>query len=128
MEHHVVAPLADAARRLRRRPGRPRRTQPAGPTVQGAPLTHAADAALRGDFAASLPRWDWPRGLPLPLAARYAGIPTRRLWALIAAGRLPAVRVPGMRAVLVLRDDLDALLLAHRDATRCAPERVEARG
>jgi hypothetical protein len=52
------------------------------------------------------------------MAARYSGIPTRRLWALIGAGALPVVRVPGMRKLLVLRDDLDALLESHKAATR----------
>jgi hypothetical protein len=52
------------------------------------------------------------------LASRYSGVPIRRLWALVAAGVLPTVRLQGMRAVLVLRDDLDALLLAHRSGTR----------
>jgi excisionase family DNA binding protein len=52
----------------------------------------------------------------LKAAAGYSGVPVRRLWALIAAGVLPIVRVPGMRAVLLLRDDLDRLLEQHRVA------------
>ena len=47
-------------------------------------------------------------------AAAYSGLPERTLWRLISAGTLPAVRVPGMRRVLILRDDLDALLEGAR--------------
>jgi excisionase family DNA binding protein len=43
-------------------------------------------------------------------AVRYSGVPERALWRLIASGALPVVRVPGVRRILVLRDDLDALL------------------
>jgi hypothetical protein len=107
--------------------------RPPGLTGQGAALEPASDAAIHADFAATL----LPRGLPLRATVRvkgqgepvttypastYSGIPTRRLWSFIAAGKLPVVRVPGMRAVLVLRDDLDALLLAHRGAPAHAPE------
>jgi hypothetical protein len=61
------------------------------------------------------------RGLPLPAAAAYSGIAVRRLWALITAKALPVSRIPGQRAVIILRDDLDALLERHRsvwEATR----------
>lgn len=47
-------------------------------------------------------------------AAVYSGVPVRTLWRLIGAGALPVVRVPGLRRVLVLRDDLDALLEGSR--------------
>jgi hypothetical protein len=80
--------------------------------------TPAPNAAIHTDFAASLPHLEWPRGLSILLASRYSGVPIRRLWALVAAGVLPVVRVPGMRAVLVLRDDLDQLLLGHRSEAR----------
>jgi hypothetical protein len=107
-------PLAAASRRLRRPAGRPRSVRAPGPPVHGSTTTPAPETAIRSDFAASLPHLDWPQGLSIPLASRYSGVPIRRLWALVAAGVLPVVRIPGMRAVLVLRDDLDALLLAHR--------------
>ncbi len=53
-----------------------------------------------------------PRGLSLPAAAAYSGVPVRALWRLIAEGRLAAVRVPGCRRVLILKDHLDLLLEA----------------
>jgi len=62
-----------------------------------------------------LPPQGWGRGLPLDVATAYSGIPHRRLWALIREGQLPTVRIPGMRAVLLLRGDLDALLEKFRD-------------
>jgi hypothetical protein len=111
-------PLTAAAHRLRRPAGRPRSVRAPGPPVQGSTSTPAPDAAIRTDFAASLPHLDWPRGLSIPLASRYSGLPIRRLWAAIAAGLLPTVRIPGMRAVLVLRDDLDRLLTTHRSGAR----------
>ena len=112
-------PLAAASRRLRRRPGRPRTVLGAAPSgfgIQGAALGAAEDVAETRVFASSLPSQGWGRGLPLTAAAAYAGVPVRGLWRLIAAGALPVVRVPGQRAVLVLRDDLDALLERHRGA------------
>jgi hypothetical protein len=102
-------PLADAARRLRRPPGRPRRVT-TGPTIgcdiQRAPVGAASSAAMGADFAATL----LPRGLPLPVAADYSGIPVRRLWQYLASGRLHAIRPPGCRRVLLDRRDLDRLL------------------
>jgi hypothetical protein len=59
------------------------------------------------------------RGLPMEAAVAYSGVPKRRPWALIQTGELPATLIPGMRAVLVLRDDLDRLLERYRTA---APE------
>ncbi len=117
--------LAAASRRLRRRPGRPRTVtapEALGGSIRGTSPATAENAAKTSDFATSLPPQGWGRGLPLPTAAAYSGVPMRRLWALIADGTLPVVRVPGMRAVLVLRDDLDALLLAHRGTHAGAPE------
>ena len=123
-------PLADAARRLRRPAGRPRRgldPPSTGYAVQDAPLRAAKTAAETADFAATLPLLEGGRGLPLPAASRYSGVPVRALWRLIGAGALPVVRVPGMRAVLVLRDDLDALLVAHRGAHESAVEPARSR-
>jgi excisionase family DNA binding protein len=67
-----------------------------------------------------LPGTGWGRGLQLTTASAYSGIPVRRLWALIAAGQLPVIRIPGMRAVLLDRDDLDALLKRHKQALEAA--------
>lgn len=108
--------LAAASRRLRRPPGRPRRVlapQPPGFSNQGAATEAAPTARIRGVFALSLPFLP-PRGLPLEEAARYSGIPKRRLWEYIGTGRLPAIRPPGMRRVLLDRADLDALLAAWK--------------
>jgi excisionase family DNA binding protein len=106
-------PLSDASRRLRRPAGRPKRlssTSQTGARVQGSTTEPADSAPSPAVFAASLP----PRGLPLPLAESYSGLPERALWRAIAAGTLPTVRVPGVRHVLILKDDLDAYLERHR--------------
>jgi hypothetical protein len=105
--------LTAASRRLRRPGGRPRTVmapQANGHSVRGATPATAKNGAISPDFATTL----LPRGLPLPAAATYSGIPVRSLWRLIAEGQLARVRVPGCRRVLILRDELDALLLAHR--------------
>lgn len=107
-------PLAEASKRLRRPAGRPRRVRPevnGGLAVQGAVLAPAAGAGKRGDFAHALP----PRGLPLPAAAIYSGIPMRRLWDYIRDGRLAPIRLPGMRRVLLDRYDVDRLLEAGKE-------------
>jgi hypothetical protein len=54
----------------------------------------------------------------MPAAARYSGIPIRRLWALIAGGQLCPIRLPGMRRLLLDRQDLDRLLEVHKQAFR----------
>jgi len=96
-----LLPLAEASRRLRRPAGRPRRS-----TSVNSALLEPAHGAAR-DFVPS-------RGLPIPAAAVYTGVPVRALWRLIAAGQLAPVRVPGVRRVLLLRDDLDRLLERSR--------------
>jgi excisionase family DNA binding protein len=110
-------PLAAASRRLRRPPGRPPGL--AGSPIDGAPPVPAKDAAPGAVFATSLP----PRGLSVPLAARYSGLSVRGLWRLIRAGRLPVIRVAGTRRVLIDRVDLDRLL----DAAKDGPEAVKKR-
>jgi hypothetical protein len=126
-------PLAAASRRLRRPPGRPKRVAAAegvGLAIGGAAPQPAIDAAPRNDFAATLP----PRGLPVPAASAYSGLPVRRLWALIADGLLRPIRPPGCRLVLVDRCDLDELLVrwkggpADTDRSAQAREAVLARG
>jgi len=106
-------PLAAASRRLRRPAGRPRRVT-AGPTIgsdiQRAPSEAASSAAMSSDFAATL----LPRGLPLPLASAYSGIPIRRLWHFIADGTIHPIRPPGVRRVLVDKLDLDELLISWK--------------
>jgi hypothetical protein len=88
--------------------------QAPGGSIRGTHPETAENGAETADFAATVPISGWGRGLPLEAAAAYSGIPVRRLWAFIAAGELQVVRLPGMRALLVLREDLDALLTAHR--------------
>jgi hypothetical protein len=111
---HGLGPcLCEASHRLRRPAGRPRRLPQggtAGSSDRGAPLGPAPVAAIGGHFATTV----LPRGLPLPAAAAYSGVSVRALWRLIADGLLRPVRVPGTRRTLLLRDDLDELLLAHR--------------
>lgn len=107
-------PLAEASRRLRRPAGRPRLGPTPGSAIHGAGVAPAVDAGSARDRALSVPPRDWPRGLSVPDAAEYSGLPTRAIWRLVASGGLPAVRVPGVRRVLVLRDDLDTLLTAYR--------------
>jgi len=103
-------PLAEASRRLRRPPGRPRRVTAGASTIgsdiQRAASEPASGAVIGADFAATLPA----RGLPLTVAAVYSGVPVRRLWAYIATGVLQPIRPPGCRRVLVDRLDLDRLL------------------
>jgi hypothetical protein len=120
-------PLAEASRRQRRPPGRPRRLgmgESAGPAVQGAATGPAPDAAIGTVFAASVPL---PRAFPLRVtrgrgaapeypASAYSGIPLRTLMRLIAAGTLRPIKVPGMGRCLLDRLDLDRLLESSKVA------------
>jgi hypothetical protein len=104
-------PLAAAARRLRRSPGRPRTVttgENLGCFIQSAPLAPASGAGMPRDFAQTL----LPRGLSVRAASAYSGLAERALWRLIAAGRLAPIRIPGTRRLLLDRLDLDALLEA----------------
>src|SRR5262245_17763645 len=109
-------PLAEASRRLRRRPGRPRRLlgDPArtGLGGKGAALEDALDGGAQADRAPTLPLQRWGFALPLQAAAEYTGLPVRRLWDYIGEGVLDPVRPPGCRRVLLLREDLERLLRA----------------
>jgi hypothetical protein len=78
-------------------------------------------AAIGGVFAGTL----LPRGLPLPAAAAYSGLPRRALWHLIAAGQLRPIQVAGTRRVLLARVDLDGLLERAKAAPPGGPEAVE---
>src|SRR5262249_9028019 len=71
-----------------------------------------------------------PRGLPLPAASAYSGVPVRALWRLIADGELVPVRVRGTRRVLLLRETLDELLESSmvRSAERVRRPREGAKG
>lgn len=115
-EPGIPLPLADASRRLRRRPGRPRRLLPAPPAGQEVQCA-APEPAKNAATAAGFPPTFQPRGLPIVTAASYSGIPVRSIWRLISEGRLTPVRVPGCRRVLILREELDALLEASKTTT-----------
>ena len=119
-------PLAAAAMRLRRRPGRPRRVTatapPIGSDIQRAPSEAASEAAADRDFATTLLHQAQlagavrARALTLPLAAAYSGVPVRGLWRFISAGMLHPIRPPGCRRVLVDRLELDGLLESWKQA------------
>jgi len=122
-------PLAEASRRLRRPPGRPRRLgtmATPGVPIQGAGPEPAPAAALGPHFAATVPRW-----LPIQItrtrrregqdppvtvypASEYSGIPVRALWRFIAAGQLHPVKLPGVRRLIIDKCDLDRLNEEHR--------------
>lgn len=112
MRREADPPLADAAARLRGKPGRPQKTRP------GAPLdAQPSSGAARGDpGAGTLPvRSTEPRLLDLAGAAGYLSVSPWTIRDLVANGTLCRVRVPlpnggELRKVLIDRKDLDALI------------------
>jgi hypothetical protein len=91
-------PLAEAAIRLRGRPGRPRKTPPDSP-----PLVEPVR-----------------RLLDLDAAATYLSCSTWTVRDLEAAGVLPRVRIPtrngrDLRKLLFDREDLDALIVSWKE-------------
>lgn len=50
-------------------------------------------------------------------AAKVISLSRATLYNLIVAGELKAIRIPGMRRVLIARTDLEAWLTRQRDAT-----------
>jgi hypothetical protein len=68
-----------------------------------APDTHRIDAPIE------------PLLLRVRDVARCLAISERQVWVLIRAGRLRVVHPPEMRAVRILRRDLDALINQWRD-------------
>ena len=108
-------PLANASRRLRRPPGRPRRALTGAPTpgcsIQGATSAPAPDAGIGGVFAGTLP----PRGLSVEAGARYLGVSKREFYRFIERRLVRPIRLPQCRRVLVDRIQLDALLTAHQE-------------
>lgn len=114
-------PLADAARRLRRAPGRPR-LHPA-PAIAVAPKPrHVAVTSpsltrmdgglqarpLAGDACA--PPALAPRLLGLKASAGYLGVGTGLVRRLLEAGQLDRVQLAGSRRLLIDRRQLDALV------------------
>ncbi len=101
--------LADAAARLRGKPGRPRNPRPDG--VPRPAVTTVAVAAVP------------PRLLDLHATGLYLGLKDRKTRALEAAGILHRVRIPGagqseVRKLLFDREDLDRLITIWKDGGR----------
>jgi excisionase family DNA binding protein len=130
-------PLEAASRRLRRSPGRPRKHPlPPRPTprteVSPTPAsTSALDAGLvRAPSPAVAAAWLFPpRVLDLEGAARYLSLSTWTVRELRAAGHLPALEVPGIRALRFDRLALDHAVEAWTDQVRPGgePRRGELR-
>lgn len=110
--------LADASRRLRRRPGRPRKQPRAVASQASAPL--AASPLTRENARAVAEVWPIPpRLLGLKDAAKYAGVSSWTIRGWQAAGVLERVRLPGasggeLERLLFDRLDLDALIEAGK--------------
>ena len=113
-----VLPLAGAAERLRRPPGRPRKMNPPGgaPAIEASappaapPSMRASDSTVPGLC---------PRLLDLGTTAIYLGVSPWTVRDLEAAGTLKRVRVPmagsgELRKLLFDRQDLDRLVEAWK--------------
>ena len=105
----AALPLARAAERLRRQPGRPRKPD-AAPRVE----TGGAPGAL------PTLRPVMPRLLDAESAARYLGVSAWTVRDLEAGGHLPRVRLPlpggkDLRKLLYDRADLDRLIDRAKD-------------
>jgi hypothetical protein len=109
-----LLPLADAAQRLRRRAGRPRKTARAVAHEASAPLP--ALPSTRDSERAVAALWPvQPRLLGLKAAASYLGVSTWTIRGWLATGRLVRVNLPGagdrdLERLLVDRLDLDRLV------------------
>lgn len=113
-------PLAAAAERLRRKPGRPRKAQDGhvpGTSSAGSRISGGSPGgALAVTAGAPLP----PRLLDLRATAAYLGVSCWTVRDLEAAGTLRRVRVPlpgngELRKLLFDRADLDALVEAWKE-------------
>jgi excisionase family DNA binding protein len=120
-------PLADAARRLRGAPGRPRmHPAPASavaPKPRHVPVTSAPLTRMDGGLQARPPAGDAcalpalaPRLLGLKAAAGYLGVGTGLIRRLLETGALNRVDLAGARRLLIDREDLDRLIDASRTA------------
>jgi hypothetical protein len=109
-----VPPLADASRRLKGRPGRPRSGHSAG--------IAEAQARINGgpQKGALVESTSAPRLLDLRATAVYLGISEWTVRDLEAAGTLRRVRVPTpsgeLRKLLFDREDLDRLIEVWKEA------------
>ncbi len=111
-------PLAAAAERLRRPPGRPRKTNPpsSAPAIEANALPSRPDGTW--SYAAAVPGL-CPRLLDLGTTAIYLGVSPWTVRDLEAAGTLKRVRVPiagsgELRKLLFDRQDLDRLVEAWK--------------
>ncbi|MBP7620896.1 MAG: helix-turn-helix domain-containing protein [Gemmatimonadales bacterium] len=52
--------------------------------------------------------------------AEILGVSVRTVWTLVRTGELPAVHPPGIRAIRVAREDVDALVVRWREQSRTA--------
>jgi excisionase family DNA binding protein len=106
-------PLADAAERLRGKPGRPRTAlarapRPPRAEVSGTSVPIADPPPERAAGAPVADVWlSWPRVLDIDGASRYLGVSTWTVRELRTAGHLPALEVPGVRRLLFDRVALD---------------------
>ncbi len=119
-------PLAEAAQRLRRRPGRPRKgARPVADQASGHP---AAPLSMRAPAPTVATVWPddpppadvrprglglVPRLLGLKASATYLGVSTWVIRAYLAAGRLHRVHLPGPDG-----GELDRLLLDRQELDR----------
>ena len=117
-----LLPLAAAAERLRGKPGRPRKASPA-PACGHTPGTLASrDRVNDGPASSALAsQATAPRLLDVAGAAAYLSVSSWTIRDLLAAGRLPRVRLPlagdrECRRVLLDRADLDRLIDASKEA------------
>ncbi len=118
VEAGSMLPLAAASQRLRRSPGRPRKSpdtgQVPGTSSAGTRVsTGAANSALVSQTTARL--------LDLSAAASYLGVSTWTVRDLEATGTLRRVRIPTagqgeLRKLLFDRTDLDRLIDAWKDS------------
>lgn len=115
-------PLAEASRRLRRPAGRPRTVSrdcnPAPPRPPRAEVS-GTSAPVAGPHSERVPdtavavAWLFPpRVFDLEGAARYLSLSTWTVRELRAAGHLPALEVPGVRALRFDREALDRAVTA----------------
>jgi excisionase family DNA binding protein len=110
-------PLAAAAVRLRGRPGRPRR-HPANGQSTGKVLPQVRDNAAPVDRPL-VPQATVPRLLDVEAAARYLGISSWTVRAMVDAGTLRPVRLPldggrELRRLLFDQLDLDRVIEAGK--------------
>jgi excisionase family DNA binding protein len=52
--------------------------------------------------------------------AEILGVSVRTVWTLVRSGELPVVHPPGIRAIRVAREDVDALVVRWRERSRTA--------